>query len=87
MPLTFDLHGCTTDSRLLFPSHSIFCHRTFYIHFLNFRSYSQAVEEEDVEGDDEGVSYSFTSLLHFSGPLHMSPVDRAGPVSEISPCL
>ena len=65
MALTFDLHGCTTDSRLLFPSHSIFCHRPFYIHFLNFRSYSQAVDEEDVEGDDEGVSYSFTSLLHF----------------------
>ena len=87
MPLTFDLHGCTTDSLLLFPSHSIFCHHPFHIHFLNFCSYSQAVEEEDVEGDDEGVSYSFTSLLHFLGPLHMSPVDWAGPVSEISPCL
>lgn len=87
MPLTFDLHGCTTDSRLLFPSHSIFCHCPFHIHFLNFRPCSQAVDEEDVEGDDEGVSYSFTSLLHFLEPLHMSPVDRTGPFSEISPYL
>ena len=24
---------------------------------------------------------------YYSGPLHMGPVDRAGPVSEISPYL
>ena len=84
-------HLISMDARLihsfLFRLIPIFCHHPFHIHFLFFCSYSQAVEEEDVEGDNEGVSYSFTSLLHFLGPLHMSPVDRAGPDSEISPCL
>ena len=62
-------HLISMDARLihsfLFRLIPIFCHHPFHIHFLNFCSYSQAVEEEDVEGDNEGVSYSFTSLLHF----------------------
>jgi len=78
-------HLISMDARLIHAFFSrlmpIFCHHPFHIHFLNFCSYSQAVDEEDVEDDDEGVSYSFTSVLHFLGPRHMSPFP------EISPCL
>ena len=37
---------------------------------------------------DKSILSPYPAQLHeVLGPLHMSPVDRAGPVSEISPYL